>query len=96
MTPSRSAAPAGRQCIDFDELSTGALVTDQYESRGVTFASFNAAKYPLMVFDSSRPTGQDADLGSPNHRCAGGGPGEGVGGEPKPAHTPTAAHWGRS
>jgi hypothetical protein len=39
----------------------------------------NSGPQSLIIFDSSNPTGEDPDLGSPNETC--GGPGVGVGGE---------------
>lgn len=48
---------------------------------GYTLSVINSGGGPqsLIIFDSSNPTGEDPDLGSPNETC--GGPGVGVGGE---------------
>ena len=65
--------------IDFDELSAGDVVSTQYP--GVTINAVNnrtGYQNAAMVFDSSNPTGGDADLGTPNQ--AFGGPGVGSGG----------------
>jgi hypothetical protein len=70
--------------IDFEEFSAGDIVseitiTDPFENaqvEGITlaFPNSNAA----MVFDSSNPTGNDFDIGTPNTMY--GGPGIGNGG----------------
>jgi hypothetical protein len=41
----------------------------------------NSGPQSLLIFDSSNPTGEDPDLGTPNQTCPGGGPGVGIGGE---------------
>lgn len=67
-------------CLDFDELSAGDLVSNQYP--GVTISgksnSRPTAGNAAMVFNSAAPTGGDYDLGTPNQ--AYGGPGQGSGG----------------
>lgn len=70
--------------IDFEEFTAGEIVseisiTDPFENaqvEGITlaFPDSNAA----MVFDSSNPTGNDFDIGTPNAMY--GGPGIGAGG----------------
>ena len=75
--------------IDFNDLDAGDYVTTQYRRRfGMTFdadtsnvsGGFDA--FGPRLFDSSNPTGRDFDLGTPNQRCPGGGPGRGSGGRP--------------
>lgn len=71
--------------IDFEDFNTGDIVSeifiiDPFENAqvaGVTmaFPNSNAA----MIFDSSNPTGNDFDIGTPNEIY--GGPGIGTGGE---------------
>lgn len=56
-------------------LTIGPLTVDiDVQSRG--------AHDVAMIFDTSNPGTFDPDLGAPNQACPGGGPGEGVGGEP--------------
>ena len=71
--------------IDFEEFNAGDIVTDitiedpfedaQVVGLTMAFPDENAA----MVFDSSNPTGNDFDIGTPNELY--GGPGVGDGGE---------------
>jgi hypothetical protein len=65
--------------IDFDDLATGEIVTDQYAAHGVHITTLSPAHHPAMIFDSASPTGGDWDLGTPNEDF--GGPGRGWGGE---------------
>ncbi|PRY26798.1 Ca2+-binding RTX toxin-like protein [Aliiruegeria haliotis] len=51
--------------LTFDELATGDVVTDQYQSKGVTISSGSSGK-PVMVFDTANPTGGDDDLATDN------------------------------
>lgn len=62
-------------------LSRGTHVTNQLSGLGVNVSAWNNnPDHPdkAIIFDSANPTGNDADLGSPNN--AFGGPGVGVGG----------------
>ncbi len=47
----------------------------------VSVVNHTGGPHSCIIFDSSNPTGEDPDLGSPNQTCSGGGPGIGVGGE---------------
>ncbi len=77
--------PAAQTVIDFEALAAGTVVSDVMAAPGVgpvrvrgtnpRFPGQNAA----VIFDSSRPTGGDPDLGSPNVEF--GGPGVGAAGE---------------
>lgn len=49
----------GPRTLTFEDLTAGALVTDQFN--GVTISSADPAT-PVMVFDTSNPTGGDHDL----------------------------------
>lgn len=69
-------------------IEKGRYVQDEWITLGLTlFAEGGVGTLP-RIFDSSDPGGKpqsacgDADLGSPNQACPGGGPGEGVDGEP--------------
>ncbi len=70
--------------IDFDTdgagagLSKGTVIDNQWAAFGVTVSTGDPSHLP-MIFDSSNPTGGDADLGTPNETF--GGPGIGSGGE---------------
>ena len=71
--------------IDFETLARGTMVTTVNSRNGVGPVKVSAVN-PLfpgrnaaMIFDSSLPTGQDPDLGTPNKDFA--GPGVGVGGK---------------
>lgn len=50
--------------IDFNALATGATVTDQFRTEGVTVSAVadEGGVDQAMIFDSARPTGGDADL----------------------------------
>jgi len=78
-----STAQAG--LIDFEvdgdgfALNAGNIITTQYSSLGIT-VSATGGSGDAMIFDSSSPTGDDPDLGTPN--SAFGGPGVGSGGNP--------------
>ena len=66
--------------LDFDELSEGTVVTDQYAAFGITVSAENnnpAHPDKAVVFDSEDPTGGDTDLGTPNEAYAGPGIGDG-------------------
>lgn len=70
--------------IDFDfdgnnnALVAGQLIDTEWSNLGISMTSDNA-NHPLMIFDSSNPSGNDLDLGTPNEDF--GGPGVGTGGE---------------
>lgn len=49
--------------LTFDELDAGDLVSNQFTAQGVTISTLNAST-PVMVFDTTRPTGGDSDLAS--------------------------------
>jgi hypothetical protein len=80
--------------IDFNtdgkgnKLTNKNYVRDEWHSAfgmKVTVEDAKGGYAPLKkarIFDSSKPTGYDWDLGTPNHKCPGGGPGIGIGGEP--------------
>ncbi len=73
-----------RECITFETFATGEIVSSITTQVGeVTVSGFNpnlpAGTNAAMIFDSSNPTGDDDDLGSPNEDF--GGPGIGVAGQ---------------
>ncbi|MBU2866289.1 Hint domain-containing protein [Pacificibacter marinus] len=49
--------------LDFNDLTTGEVVGNQFISDGVTISSASASN-PVMVFDTANPTGGDSDLAS--------------------------------
>lgn len=58
-----------------NSITVGSLTVDiAVESQG--------ANNVAMIFDTGNPGSFDPDLGAPNGACPGGGPGQGVGGEP--------------
>lgn len=63
-------------------LSAGTLIETQWVECGVHLYTNDPVNHPLMIFDSSIPTGSDLDLGSPNNFCIPPGPGVGNGGKP--------------
>ncbi len=71
--------------LDFDQdaagssLGKGTIVTEQWAAHGVHVTTKDPSRHPAMIFDSSRPTGGDHDLGTPNDSF--GGPGMGTGGK---------------
>jgi len=66
--------------IDFNEQDRGRIINNQYFAEGVTISADNNNGPDLaIIFDSSNPTGDDPDLGTPNKDF--GGPGEGNGGK---------------
>ena len=72
------------QEIDFDldgngnALERGRIIDTEFAAIGMHVTSSNPTSHPAMIFDSSNPTGGDADLGTPNQDF--GGPGVGSGG----------------
>lgn len=54
--------------IDFNNLSAGTIVDDEYSSQGVTIKGIAGYCDPnrAMIFDTSRPTGGDYDLATNN------------------------------
>lgn len=79
-SPVVDTSPTDVCTIDFDTvngnmLSAGDIITNQYS--GITFQSLSP-DHPLMIFDSSNPSGGDFDLGTPNEAFD--GPGVGTGG----------------
>jgi hypothetical protein len=71
--------------IDFDTdahgnpLAAGTIVAEQWAAWGVHVTTNDPTNHPAMIFDSSNPTGDDPDLGTPNEDF--GGPGQGNGGK---------------
>ena len=61
-----------------DPIVAGQLIDDEWSAAGIHVTTYFADRHPVMVFDSSNPTGGDPDLGTPNE--AFGGPGVGAGG----------------
>ena len=53
--------------LDFNDLQTGEVVTNQYENMGIIISANNLGWGPdiAIVFDSNNPTGEDFDLASP-------------------------------
>jgi hypothetical protein len=60
-----------------DSLVPGQIIDDEFAVLGITVSTNDPINHPLMIFDSSVPTG-DSDLGTPNEDF--GGPGIGLGG----------------
>jgi hypothetical protein len=76
---------AAMETIDFEGLPAGTIVDEVYGDLGsgpVAVSGNNpvlGAVNAAVIFDSSNPTGEDPDLGTPNEDF--GGPGIGLGGE---------------
>ena len=51
--------------IDFNDLSTGTVVDNEYAAKGVTISASGGAN-KAMIFDTANPTGGDHDLGTSN------------------------------
>lgn len=62
-----------------NHLVAGQIIDDEWATLGVTASTNDPVDHPLMIFNSSSPTGGDSDLGTPNSDF--GGPGIGIGGE---------------
>jgi len=62
-----------------NSLVAGQIIDDEWITLGVTVSTNEPVDHPLMIFNSSSPTGGDSDLGTPNSDF--GGPGLGIGGE---------------
>lgn len=60
-------------------LAKGTLIAEQWAGFGIHFSTQDPLNHPLMVFDSSAPSGDDTDLGTPNLDFAGPGMGSGGG-----------------
>lgn len=73
--------PATRE-ISFDEFDAGDLVGDVADGLLTVSADDPDCNNQAMIFDTENPTGDDADLGTPNMACDPSGPGEGQGGRP--------------
>ena len=76
-------SPSSSELIDFEGIPTGTIATTVVTSGGgsVGVSGFNpdlGATNAAVIFDSANPTGDDADLGTPNQNF--GGPGIGAGG----------------
>jgi hypothetical protein len=74
------------ETIDFEGLAAGTIVASVFGDSGSgpilvqgTNPSLAAGTNAAVIFDSSNPTGDDSDLGTPNENF--GGPGIGSGGE---------------
>ena len=82
--------------LDFSKYANGTHITgtpyldtwEYFDSHGVRIRAYGASENnaytpnnQARIFDTSNPI-EDQDLGSPNKRCPGGGPGRGVGGKP--------------
>ena len=54
--------------IDFNDLSSGTIVDNEFQSQGVTIQAWTAegAGNRAMIFDTSNPTGSDYDLATNN------------------------------
>ena len=54
--------------IDFNDLSGGTIVDNEYQSAGVTIQAWTAGGVGnrAMIFDTSNPTGGDYDLATSN------------------------------
>ena len=89
-TPATEPTPAG--CIevelDFNAFEKGESVDSQYSAFGLTLSASGGEGDVPIVLNTADPGGEtpdacgDSDLGSPNMRCPGGGPGKGEEGEP--------------
>ncbi len=51
--------------LDFNNLSAGDIVNNQFQTNGVTISS-NSLSNPAMIFDTAHPTGGDTDLATSN------------------------------
>ena len=51
--------------LNFNDLAAGTIVDGQYTSQGVTISSGDP-DHPVMIFDTSNPTGGDYDLATHN------------------------------
>ena len=56
----------------------GQIIDDEFAELGIKVETFDSTNHPAMIFDTSMPTGEDEDLGTPNEGF--GGPGQGAGG----------------
>ena len=66
-------------------VKKGDYVGNEWQAFGLTLSASGGVNDKPRVFDTSDPvdgTCGDPDLGAPNMRCPGGGPGTGLGGEP--------------
>lgn len=80
-----TATSGSQEVIDFESHQAGDIVSEVYSANGAgpVYVSGVNPQYPdsnaAMIFDSSNPTGNDWDLGTPNEDF--GGPGIGTGGD---------------
>ena len=84
-----AAAPASAVIQDFNGPTAGLVVAGTLPQGGTAPGTLfpdmtisvpnNNGPQTCIIFDSSNPTGEDPDLGTPNNTC--GGPGVGTGGE---------------
>ena len=96
--PPTPSAPTPSECInaminfndlpDGTKLNGGEYLDVQYKPfYGLEFSSSGGLRDIPRLFDTAKVgnnTYGDPDLGSPNRKCPGGGPGKGKGGEPGP------------
>ena len=85
------AGSCTKTTVDFSKdakgnlLERGKYVSDEWKALGLTLSSSGGYGTRPRIFDTSDPGNKDhgdPDLGTPNERCPGGGPGWGEGGEP--------------
>ena len=93
-TPPATAPPTTDTVrVDFSEDSNGNALPpgayigqNEYAAFGLTISASGGLGTLPRLFDTANPGGKDGygdpDLGAPNERCNGGGPGWGEGGEP--------------
>lgn len=72
------SAAASASIIDFEGFPAGTVITNQLVPQGIGLVTAIGGANQAMIFDSSNPTGNDPDLGTPNSDF--GGPGIGSGG----------------
>ncbi|MEM6316437.1 MAG: collagen-binding domain-containing protein [Bacteroidota bacterium] len=83
--PDCSCITAGIPNIDFNQgpdgqpLAKGTIPSETWATWGVHITTNSPSNKPPMIFDSSNPSGNDDDLGTPNQDF--GGPGKGNGGK---------------
>ncbi len=79
-------AARAEETLDFEALAAGSVAAEVFSRSGLGPVGVRGVNSRLgdrnaaLIFDSSRPTGGDLDLGTPNERCPSGGPGRGASG----------------
>ena len=76
-----SGVSCAKTILDFSSVEAGMYVEDEFSEYGLKLSAEGGYGSLPRVYDSENPVA-DLDLGSPNKRCDGGGPGVGEGGEP--------------